>query len=154
MAKEKAENTAIRLKPSEKLYLEKRAAELGMTLSDLLRAGARLYAGFERDFLEAVWTKSGEAGVEPAIVVQQLLQTYIATEAAILKVLGGQSKTWVRAFQKDIAGLVSGDRLNRIVFDQVQAEAMDLRKKLVGSARTGVATKITKEEAALLAARV
>jgi hypothetical protein len=154
MAKERAEGTGVRLKPSEKVYLETQAAKLGMTLSDLLRAGAILYASFEPAFLEVLRAKSGQAGVEPATALQQLLQTYLATEAAILSVFGGQSRTFVRAFQRDVAGLVTGDRLSRLVFEQVQAEAVEMRKKIERTLKKGSTTTITKNQAALLAARL
>ena len=136
MVKETGQPTTVRLTASERAELEKQAEARGMSLSDLLKIGAKMFAGFEPYFLERVQKVTGDLGIDPAIGIQQLLLYYIAHEAAILKVFGAKSQTWARAFQVDADGLVRGSRLSERVYAETEKEALAFRKRIESWAKS------------------
>ena len=150
--KSKTDYLTIRITPDKKAYLEIRAQIMKMTFTDLLITGATMYADFDPDFLKQMKEIAEKVKLDMPTVIQQLLLVYAAQDAAILKTFG-VSKTYQRAFQFNEHGLITGNQLSDAVFAEVKEAALALRERLEGNRGAGAPLKISKDTAALLAAR-
>jgi len=110
------------------------------------------YAAFDSDFLTQIENKTKATGQSVPAVIQRLLITCLATEAGILKVFKHKSKTFPRAFMVDETGLVSIEKLSKIIEKDAEGDALAFRDKLMESVEEGKPVMIQPEEAAMVAA--
>ena len=151
--KQKGINTAFRISVGERERLEKRAAEMKISPSELIRRASNLYLNFDESFLEQMEKTAIAVKLDVSTTIQQLMTVYVATDAAIVEKFG-ISKTFERAFQYDQNGLITGNEHAKKVKDEVLAGIDGLMGKLKESQKIGKEAFITKPEAVLLAARV
>ncbi len=93
MKKEKSTNTAIRISPSEKEFLEKRSKEIGMTFTDLLKTGAMMYASFDPVFMEKISGMSEATKIPEYLVIQNMIIKRLADDAADQEVYGKRPRS-------------------------------------------------------------
>ena len=119
----------VNFREEEKKRLLEIADRRKQTLSQLIKDGAEIMAGFPDEFLAQFKQMVESTKMDMPTVLVQLLVTYFAQDAALAKVYG-ISNTYQRAFQFDQEGLISGDRLSKKVYNEVLKNAKDLKKKL------------------------
>lgn len=115
MKNEKSTNTAIRISPSEKEYLEKRSKEMGVTFTDLLKTGAMMCASFDPVFWKKIETFSQNLGVKEYLVLQNIAISWMARREAEADVLGGEAESILLEFQFTENGPVTGEQLFNIL---------------------------------------
>jgi len=111
--KEKSTNTAIRITPSEKEYLEKKSKEMGMTFTDLLKTGATMIASFDPVFWKKIETFSRNLGVKEYLVLQSLAISWMARREAEAKVWGDEAESILPEFMFTENGPVTGEELHK-----------------------------------------
>ena len=121
-------------------------------LPHYLLAALDFYKGFDVHFLEHIQALADKVQLPLPTVIQHLLQTLIAEQAAVTDVLGVTPKIFKRSFQYDADGLVTGNRLSDLVYEQQKQAAEELLEKLQKCANTGDDVRITRDEAAMIAA--
>jgi len=120
--------------------------------SAYVRAAIEFYNSFDPFFMRHMKSVAEKMNQPPAIVIQNFLTVYIATESAALEAYGTTPTIYKRAFQYSKTGeLITGNDLSNLAFDQATESLKELKEKLEESARTGKAAKITFEEAAFIA---
>jgi hypothetical protein len=111
--KEKMINTAIRIAPSEKEYLEKRAKEMGMTFTDILKTGAMMCASFDSAFWRGIKTLSRNMGVKEYLILQNMAISWLARREAEAEVRGDKADVSLPEFAFTESGPITGEELHR-----------------------------------------
>lgn len=144
----------IRISDKQKAKIENAAKAQDVKVPQYVLEALDFYGGFDVHFLEHIYSTAQKMKLPMPIVIQQLLEAYINADVAIMEVFGTGGQTYRRAFQYDEAGLIEGIKHADLVYSQVKKEALDLKKKLKRGSETGAPVKISKEDAALMAARL
>jgi len=116
--------------------------------------GLDFYSTFDIHFLEQINVTAEKLKLPLPIVIQSLLQAYIAGESAMLDTYGHEPKIFARAFQFDEKGLIMGNKLSHLVYDQTKVDAEALKEKLTAAVEDGLPVRISNEESVFLAARL
>jgi hypothetical protein len=111
--KEKMINTAIRITPSEKEYLENRAKEMGMTFTDILKTGAMMCASFDPAFWKGIKTFSRNLGVKEYLILQNIAISWLARREAEAEVKGDKADPLLPEFMFTENGPVTGGELHK-----------------------------------------
>ena len=131
-SKEQQEMAGLLIPKSQKKHLQKAAKDKGISFTELLVEGGELMAGFDVGFVKQLTDIAEKIHLDLAKVITHLLLTYVATDSANLKVWG-RSKTYARAFQYNVSGMLTGSELANKVFDDALKDAENLKKKLEDS---------------------
>lgn len=143
---------SFKVPPAQENALKEEAKEAGLNISDLIRDKLKFVDSFDPFFLRHMKSVAEKMNQPVAIVIQNFLTVYIATESAALEAYGTTPTIYKRAFQYSKTGeLITGNDLSNLAFDQATENLNKLKKKLEESAQTGKAAKITFEEAAFIA---
>jgi hypothetical protein len=105
-------NTAIRIKPSEKEYLEKRAKDMGMTFSEILKTGAMMCASFDPAFWKGIKKISNNMGVKEYLILQNIAISWLARREAEAEVKGNEADDLLPEFMFTENGPVTGEELH------------------------------------------
>jgi hypothetical protein len=111
MKKEKTTNTAIRINPSEKKYLEKMASEMGLTFTDLLKEGASFYSSFDSVFWKKIKTFSRNLRIPEYLILQNLAISWMARREAHAEVWGDEADPLLAEFMFTENGPITGEEL-------------------------------------------
>ena len=111
--KEKMINTAIRIAPSEKEYLEKRAKEMGITFTDILKTGAMMCASFDPAFWRGIKILSRNMGVKEYLILQNIAISWLARREAEAEVKGDKAYAQLPEFVFTENGPITGEELHR-----------------------------------------
>ncbi len=127
-AKEKLDFAGVMIPETEKKYLQDTAKRRGITLTDLMLNGGRLFAEFSDEFFKTMEKISAATKLSIPQVINQIFLVYMAKDEATLKELKS-SDTYRLAFQYDEGGLIRGDRLFDLVFNEHLTAIKDLHKR-------------------------
>jgi hypothetical protein len=111
--KEKMINTAIRIKPSEKEYLENRAKDMGITFSEILKTGAMMCASFDPAFWKGIKNLSYHLGVKEYLILQNIAISWLARREAEAEVKGDEADALLPEFVFTENGPVTGEELHK-----------------------------------------
>ena len=134
--------------------IEADAKKLEMTVPEYVLGAVDFFSGFDRDFFKHINEVSEMLKVPMSTVIQQLLAQYIAQDKAVMDCFGTGSKTFSRAFQYDDNGLIEGNKHSDLVYEQVKKEITALREKLENAVKEKKPVLITRDDAALMSARL
>ena len=151
---EKDSAITFRINGELKRKIETAAKKQGITTPTYMINALTFYGGFDKDFLNEIQLDADKLKLPMPTVIQQLLMTYLSTESAIMCVFKTGSKTYKRAFQYDENGLIEGKRHTDLVHEQVSKEISALRKKLENAVKAGKPVLVTRDDAALMTARL
>lgn len=143
----------LKITPEQKQRIKNEANSRGEKFTDFVLNGLDFYASFPPEFLDQINIIAEKVKQDIPTVIQHMLLTYTATDAAISETFG-LSKTFSRAFQYDEKGLVTGTALSNLVFNQVDAEVKKLVKRIKKGADQKVSVPIDVGEALLIAGRL
>jgi hypothetical protein len=144
----------VRLTETQKNKIEAEAKKQNVKVPEYVLEAIEFYASFDVHFLEHIYSTAEKMKLPMPTVIQQLLQAYISADCAIMELFGTGGKTYKRAFQYDENGLIRGIQHANLVYEQVKEEISILRTKLENAVKKGKPVLITKEDAALMAARL
>lgn len=164
-AQEKLIMAGLMIPETEKKRLQETAKRRGITLTDLLLKGGLMLAEFSDGFLEQIEKIAETTRLSVSQTIIQLLLVYVSKDAATLKARK-RSDTFELAFRYDKNGLITGDQLSDMVFDEQKAALKDLydrweanKKKRPGQGMVlterdeeifiGVATQIVEKRASI-----
>jgi hypothetical protein len=150
----KTELIQIVVTPEQKKKIVQEAKKHDQGLSDYIRDSLSSWASFDVHFLEQVNMTAEKMHLPLTLAIQNLLQAYMATESAVLETYGTPPKTFRRAFQFDQDGLITGNKLSEMVFQQAKKDAAAVKERLEESVREKKAVRITTAEGAFIASHV
>jgi len=150
MAKE--EVVMIRMNTELRERIKAEALKQEISIPEYMRQALENWTSFNVHFLEKIYILAEDQKIPMTLVIQQLLTSYLGQDYAFQDVFGMPTRAFTRAFQHDEKGLISGNKLSELVFQQTLADIAGLRNKLIQSVQEGKAAVITKEEAAILGA--
>jgi len=128
-SKTKMVMAGVRFPEEEKKRLIGIANRREQTLTDLVKDGVELMAGLPDDFLKQFQKICDTTQLPFSTVFVQFLLVYAAQDNACLEVYK-HSNTFQRAFQFDHEGLITGDKLSARIYDEVEKNATDLKKRM------------------------
>ena len=144
----------VKITKRQKKQIETAAKAQDVKVPAYVLEALDFYGSFNVHFLEHIYSTAEKVKLPMSKVIQQLLVAYINADTAIIEEFGTGGKTYQRAFQYDKDGLIEGIEHMDLVYKQVKKEACALREKLENAAKDGYPVMITKEDAALMAARL
>jgi len=128
-----------------------RAAEIrNQKVAEFCIEALHFYCSFTPGFLDQMGVTAEQMHLPLSTVIQNLLQVYTAQDHARYEICGLPSKAIRRAFQFDENGLVFGNRLSEIAFEQYKNDLEMVRNRLENAVNEGKLTKISDEEAVFL----
>jgi hypothetical protein len=152
MANLKTKNLQTKLTPAKFEAIRKAAEDRNMKTPEFVNEALDFYGAFDVGFLDQMQITAGKLDLQIPRVIENLLQTYIATDSAISETFKTQAHTFKRAFQYDERGLIKGSRLSNKVYKDQKKTAQDLLKRLKEASEQGTETFISKQDAGLLTA--
>ncbi len=144
----------VKITARQKKQIETAAKAQDVKVPAYVLAALDFYGSFDVHFLEHIYSTAEKVKLPMSTVIQQLLVAYINTEIAAMEGFGTGGKTYKRAFQYDENGLIEGIKHADLVYEQVKKEVSTLRTKLENAVKAGEPVVITREDAALMAARL
>lgn len=112
------------------------------------------YASLDPAFLKQVEKITEATKQSLPEVIQRMLITYIADDAAVLAVFGTPSKMFQRAFQMNENGIIPMEELSDLVYEQSKNDAELLKQELEKSVKTGKPAFISTKMAAAMGRHV
>lgn len=149
---EKTELVQMKLTPDFKKKIQKAAKSEGLNVPQFMAMTIEFFMTFNEGFLSQMAMTAEKMKLSVPITIQNFLQAYMAHEAAALEMCGSVSRTFKRAFQFDAGGLIMGNRLSEIIFEQEKKDMEALEERLRESAETGEPAHLTVDEKPFLAA--
>ncbi len=144
----------VRVSEKQKAQIDAAAKAEDVKVPEYILNALDFYAGFDVHFLEHIYATAQKMKLPIPTVIQQLLVAYINADAAIMEGFGTGGQTYRRAFQYDETGLIEGSKHGELVYEQVKEEISALRKKIENAVKAKKPVLITREDAALIAARL
>ena len=145
----------VKITKDQKKQIESAAKAQDVKVPEFVLAALDFYTGFDVHFLEHIHATAKKVKLPMPTVMQQLLVAYINADIAVMDLFGtGTGKTYRRAFQYDENGLIEGDKHANLVHSQVKNEISALREKLEKAVKASKPVMITRDEVALMAARL
>lgn len=144
----------IRISAKQKKNIEAEAKKQNVNVPKYVLEALNFYSAFDVHFLEHIYDTAEKVKLPMSTVIQQLLVAYINADIAIMDVFGTGGKTYKRAFQYDENGLIEGNKHADLVYEQTKKEISVLRTKLENAVKAGTPVLITRDDAALMAARL
>jgi len=151
----KDEFIAIRVSKSTKDGIKKRAKAEKVSLSKFVVKAMLFNLAFPHGFLERISEIADRVELLDAVVISNLLQFYLARDAAFVKVFPGKLPTWNAAFRRDDSGqIITDDRLGDMIFSEMGKKFSDLRKQMEADEAAGRTTVVDHESLSLLQAAI
>ena len=119
----------IRVGETEKWWLQKTAKLHGLTLTHLLKGGARLRGSFSPGFLDELERNLEDVGITVAAFLELTVQARLASQKAWLNVFGVPAPGIMRQIKFKDGKLVRGDELSQML----EAEYEELYQQLKAS---------------------
>ena len=143
----------VRITNSQKQKIEAEAKKQDVTVPEYVLEALEFYSSFDVHFLEHIYSLAEKVRLPMPIVIEHLLQAYLGSEAANIEIFKNKTRIFQRAFQYDENGLITGNRLSDLAYQQQKKESEALYQKLLEHAESEETEPImiTREEAALLA---
>jgi hypothetical protein len=145
MSREKT-RISLHIPVSEKEIVEWLAKSHGLTLSEAMRKGARLYVSFAPGFLETIAEHYRERGLQASVALQLSQQKRIAAERAWLKIFGTLPPGATREIKYEHGKLIRGDDLSKILEHEYTELFQSMKEKLMESQETGEPVSVSAEE--------
>ncbi|HOG17673.1 MAG TPA: hypothetical protein PLB96_10060 [Syntrophales bacterium] len=121
----------------EKDHLEKMAQSIGITLTDLLKEGARFYSGFDPFLRERVKNFSRNLGIAEHLVLQNLAISWMAKREAHAEVFGFDYPV-LDEFMFTENGAITGEQLfNILKADQIKSLEDEKEGRLLRESQYG-----------------
>jgi hypothetical protein len=145
---------ASRITPRTQEQLERIAKSENKTMSDVINDALSFYASFPTRFLKDVSTTAEKVGLEPALVISNLMQTWSAIDHAYASVFGQENlKTWSKAFRQGPGGgWIVSDKLFDVNFDEARSALLKIKGEVERDKKENRKTIVTADQLALLQA--
>lgn len=131
----------------EKEMDEIAAKKHGLSLSALLRKGARLLGALTPGFLETIETVFREIkGIQAPIALETNMQKTIAALTGWKKVFGTYPPGILRELKYEDGKLIRGDRLQEILTAEYEELFQSMKEKLMESKEKGEPVTVSVEE--------
>ena len=144
----------VRINSKQKNKIEAEAKKQNVKVPQYVSEAIDFYSAFDVHFLEHIYATAEKMKLPMPTVIQQLLVAYINADCAVMEVFGTGGKTYKRAFQYNENGLIEGNKHADLVYKQVMEEISVLKTKLGKAVKAGKPVLITRDDAAIMAARL
>jgi hypothetical protein len=146
----KDDRMVFRVTDEERVEIADACSDRDITISELIRRSVKFYLGFPPGFIEQMEKVAKEYKTDVSTLIARLMLVYVATDKARIDNFG-ISKTYQRAFAADEKGkLIDAKKISDNTYAEEDKVCKEVLKKLKRTSRTGEASVLTKEEAALI----